>query len=122
MIILRANKFAMLFLILSIICSVTVGVLFKVSRRYSSSPIQIVAWNYVFALVLCYFFFSPNLNDIGTSAPWGIYVPIGVLLPTIFLFFSRFYKTSWDCKNRCGPKTFFVYSHIGCVATLQRRF
>ena len=92
MIILRANKFAMLFLILSIICSVTVGVLFKVSRRYSSSPIQIVAWNYVFALVLCYFFFSPNLNDIGTSAPWGIYVPIGVLLPTIFLFLAASIK------------------------------
>ena len=82
----------MLFLILSIICSVTVGVLFKISRRYSSRPIQIVAWNYVFALIFCYFFFSPDLNDIGTSAPWAIYLPIGILLPTVFLFLAASIK------------------------------
>ena len=82
----------MLFLILSIICSVTVGVLFKISRRYSSRPIQIVAWNYVFALIFCYFFFSPDIKDLGTSAPWKIYVPIGILLPTVFLFLAASIK------------------------------
>ena len=82
----------MLFLILSIICSVTVGVLFKVSRQFSGSSIQIVAWNYVFALIFCYFFFSPDLKDFGTSAPWKIYVPIGILLPTVFLFLAASIK------------------------------
>ncbi|RTY96729.1 EamA/RhaT family transporter [Flavobacterium sp. GSP27] len=82
----------MLFLVLSIICSVTVGVLFKMVRGYEVSPIQIVAWNYVFALILCYFFFSPNLTNIGTLAPWGIYVSLGVLLPAIFLFLAASIK------------------------------
>jgi drug/metabolite transporter (DMT)-like permease len=82
----------MLFLILSIICSVTVGVLFKFARRYSINPIQIVAWNYVFALILCYFFFSPDLTNLGTSAPWAIYIPIGILLPSIFLFLAASIK------------------------------
>ena len=82
----------MLFLILSIICSVTVGVLFKFARRYSINPIQIVAWNYVFALVLCYFFFSPDLTNLGTSAPWAIYIHIGILLPSIFLFLAASIK------------------------------
>ena len=82
----------MLFLILSIICSVTVGVLFKFSRGYVVSPIQIVAWNYVFALVLCYFFFSPEVSALGMSAPWGIYIPIGILLPSIFLFLAASIK------------------------------
>ena len=82
----------MLFLILSIICSVTVGVLFKVSRQFSGSSIQIVAWNYIFALIFCYFFFSPDLKDFGTSAPWKIYVPIGILLPTVFLFLAASIK------------------------------
>ncbi|RTY81015.1 EamA/RhaT family transporter [Flavobacterium sp. ZB4P23] len=82
----------MLFLVLSIICSVTVGVLFKMARGYEVSPIQIVAWNYVFALILCYFFFSPNLTNIGTLAPWGIYVSLGVLLPAIFLFLAASIK------------------------------
>lgn len=82
----------MLFLILSIICSVTVGVLFKFARKYSINPIQIVAWNYVFALILCYFFFSPDLTNLGTSAPWAIYIPIGILLPSIFLFLAASIK------------------------------
>jgi drug/metabolite transporter (DMT)-like permease len=82
----------MLFLILSIICSVTVGVLFKFSRKYNVSNTQIVASNYVFALILCYLFFSPELIDVGASAPWGIYIMIGVLLPSIFLFLAASIK------------------------------
>ncbi|MFV8327707.1 EamA/RhaT family transporter [Flavobacterium sp. ZS1P14] len=82
----------MLFLIISILCSVTVGVLFKFSRRYAVSNTQIVASNYVFALVLCYFFFSPDLNGIANLAPWGIYMTIGVLLPAVFLFLAASIK------------------------------
>ena len=78
----------MVFLILSIICSVSVGAIFKLVRRYSIAISQIVAANYIFALVLCYFFFSPNLADVGIGAPWKIYVSLGILLPTIFLFLA----------------------------------
>ena len=82
----------MLFLILSIICSVTVGVLFKVARSYNVSQVQIVGWNYVFALIFCYLSFSPDLSELRTLAPWGIYVPIGILLPAIFLFLAASIK------------------------------
>lgn len=78
----------MVFLILSIICSVSVGAIFKLARRYSIAISQIVAANYIFALVLCYFFFSPNLADVGIEAPWKIYVSLGILLPVIFLFLA----------------------------------
>lgn len=82
----------MLFLILSIICSVTVGVLFKVARKYSISHTQIVAWNYVFAGILCYLAFSPDLNTVKYTAPWVLYTTIGVLLPAIFLFLAASIK------------------------------
>ena len=78
----------MLFLILSILSSVIVGVIFKISRKYSSNTTQIVAWNYVFALLLCYFIFSPDISTIDATAPWSIYVPLGILLPAIFLFLA----------------------------------
>lgn len=78
----------MLFLILSILCSVTVGVLFKVARRYTISITQIVATNYVLALILCYFFFSLDLVTVAAQAPWAIYIPLGILLPSIFLFLA----------------------------------
>lgn len=82
----------MLFLILSILCSVTVGVIFKVGRSYSLKISQVVAWNYVMALVLCYLFFSPDLTVIDVTAPWQIYIPLGILLPTVFLFLAASIK------------------------------
>ncbi|QSB28845.1 DMT family transporter [Flavobacterium sp. CLA17] len=76
----------MLFLVLSIICSVVVGVIFKITRKYNTNPTQIVAFNYVFALLLCYFTFSPDLKEVTVNSPWTIYIAIGVLLPAVFLF------------------------------------
>ncbi len=78
----------MLYLILSIICSVSVGVIFKVARQYNITVSQVVAWNYVFAAILCYLFFTPEVNSINNSAPWGIYIALSLLLPTIFLLLA----------------------------------
>lgn len=78
----------MLFLILSILCSVSVGVLFKIARKYNTNNSQIVAYNYIFALALCYISFSPDTTTITTTAPWGLYIVIGILLPSIFLFLA----------------------------------
>ncbi|TRX16335.1 EamA/RhaT family transporter [Flavobacterium franklandianum] len=82
----------MVFLILSIICSVSVGAIFKVARNYSINVTQIVATNYFFALALCYFFFSPDLTTVGTNAPWAIYITLGILLPSIFLVLAASIK------------------------------
>jgi drug/metabolite transporter (DMT)-like permease len=80
------SKFnTMLFLVLSILCSVVVGVIFKITRKYNTNPIQIVAVNYLIALALCYFTFSPNLAEVNSNSPWNIYIAIGVLLPFVFL-------------------------------------
>ncbi len=76
----------MLFLILSVLCSVTVGVIFKTTRKYNADPIQIITFNYVTALILCYFTFTPDLTVVHADAPWNIYAAVGVLLPIVFLF------------------------------------
>lgn len=75
----------MLFLVLSILCSVIVGVIFKITRKYNGNPTQIVAFNYAVALTLCYFSYSPNLAEVDGNAPWSLYIAIGVLLPFVFL-------------------------------------
>lgn len=82
----------MLFLVLSILCSVIVGVIFKISRNYTISTTQIVTWNYIFALSLCYLSFSPDLKAVDNTAPWPIYITLGILLPSIFLFLAASIK------------------------------
>lgn len=78
----------MLFLLLSICCSVAVGILFKISRRYNVTIPQVVTWNYVFAILLCYLFFSPDTSEVNVSSPWTIYIPLMLLMPSIFLFLA----------------------------------
>lgn len=45
-------------------------------------------WNYVIATILCYSVFSPDLNEITGNAPWGIYISLAILLPSIFVFLA----------------------------------
>jgi drug/metabolite transporter (DMT)-like permease len=82
----------MLFLILSIICSVTVGVIFKITRRYNCNPIQIITFNYVFAILFSYLAFSPNLSEVSKNDPWNIYAAVGMLLPVVFVFLAASIK------------------------------
>lgn len=76
----------MLYLILSVICSVAVGVIFKIARKLTTNAKQIVLFNYFFALLLCYSVFAPALGKITKEIPFLLYGSLGILLPLVFLF------------------------------------
>ena len=82
----------MIYILLSICCSVIVAVLLKLAKRYQISIIQAVASNYLMAIVLCYLFYKPNINLVTERAPWPIYISLAVLLPSIFLFLAASIK------------------------------
>lgn len=75
----------MIYLILSISCSVIVGVLLKLAKRYQINIMQAVTWNYLFAIGLSVFFFKPDFSPINLSVISPIYSVLGLLLPAIFL-------------------------------------
>ncbi|WP_264564306.1 EamA family transporter [Flavobacterium sp. N3904] len=112
----------MLFLILSVICSVTVGVIFKLARRYQVSATQIVAYNYVFALFFCYFFFSPDLNALDASSPWGILIPLGILLPVVFLFLATSIKYMGIVKTDAAQRLSLIFSILGAWLFFGEQF
>jgi len=76
----------MLYLILSVICSVSVGVIFKIARNKETNAKQIVLFNYVFALVLCLLVFSPEVTALNNEIPIFLYLGLGILLPVVFMF------------------------------------
>jgi len=82
----------MIYIILSICCSVTVAVLLKLAKRYQISIIQAVTINYLTALSLCFLFFKPDVKLITATAPWPIYIALAILLPSIFLFLAASVK------------------------------
>ncbi|MDQ0639157.1 drug/metabolite transporter (DMT)-like permease [Pedobacter sp. W3I1] len=82
----------MIYIILSICCSVTVAVLLKLAKRYQISIIQAVTINYLAALSFCFLFFKPDVKLITSTAPWPIYIALAILLPSIFLFLAASVK------------------------------
>lgn len=78
----------MFYIILSICCSVTVAVLLKTARRFGINIQQSINWNYLSALLLCFFSFSPNLAELTNTLPWKFYIPLSVLLPTVFVLLA----------------------------------
>ena len=76
----------MIYVVLSVICSVLVSVLLKLARRFSVDIGQAVAWNYAVASVLTPLVLRPPLTMLrDPRAPWLALAGLGVLLPTIFL-------------------------------------
>jgi len=82
----------MIYIVLSVICSVTVAVLLKLAKRYQINIIQAVTVNYFTALSLCFLFFKPDVQLLTTSAPWPIYIALAILLPSIFLVLAASVK------------------------------
>lgn len=82
----------MFYIVLSIICSVSVGALLKFSKRYSFDIIQVIAVNYILALGLCYITFRPDVSVVNSSSPWKIYIGLAVLLPSVFLLLASSIK------------------------------
>jgi drug/metabolite transporter (DMT)-like permease len=74
----------MLYILLSILCSVSVGILLKITKRYSLNIVQIIGWNYLTALLLAYFMYQPNLEITPTNSTIYLLLSLSILLPLVF--------------------------------------
>ncbi|WP_447637081.1 EamA family transporter [Flavobacterium microcysteis] len=82
----------MFYIVLSIICSVSVGALLKFSKRYSFDIVQVIAVNYILALLLCHGTFQPDISVVDGDSPWKIYIGLAILLPSVFLLLASSIK------------------------------
>jgi len=78
----------MIYILLSVSCSVTVAVLLKLARRYKINVLQAVLWNYLVAIILGFIFFKPELSTVSFK-PSLLQVSLGVLLPLLFLILAK---------------------------------
>lgn len=77
----------MIFILLSISCSVTVAVLLKLAKRYHINVLQAVLWNYLAAILLGLLVFKPEVSLV-LVIPSGLQLSLGILLPVLFLVLS----------------------------------
>lgn len=74
----------MIWIILSICCSVVVSVLLKLAKRYSIDVFQAITWNYSIAIILSAIFLKPQLTHLS-DVPTYSYLLLGFLLPALFV-------------------------------------
>lgn len=90
----------MIYVLISVCCSVIVGVLIKIARGQRIDVQQLVLWNYPVTVALTYFLFNPKIDQIPlASLPFQYYVPLMVLLPTLFIFIALAIKYSGIVKT-----------------------
>jgi len=74
----------MIYILLSVSCSVAVAVLLKLAKRYKINVLQAVLWNYLVAIIMGFIFFEPNIMSL-TVLPSMLHFSLGILLPALFL-------------------------------------
>jgi len=77
----------MLYIILSICCSITVSIMLKLAKRYQIDVYQAITWNYSMALILTLVFLRPRLQIPG-DAPIFTYSILALLLPALFVILA----------------------------------
>ena len=82
----------MWFVILSVICSVTVGIFLKVAKRFQLNIFQIITFNYFSALLLTYFTYQPELTFQEKTIPYLLFIGLAILLPIVFLIQAKSIK------------------------------
>lgn len=79
----------MLYVLFSVICSVTVSVILKLARRQHVDTLQIIVWNYPVAVLCTGFFLQPDWASVKTDdAPFALYIALAALLPGVFFALS----------------------------------
>lgn len=75
----------MWYVLISVLCSVTVAVIIKLAKQRSVNYLQLLVWNYPVALILTNLVLKPTLVSWDSTLPWHLYLPLGLLLPAIFI-------------------------------------
>ncbi len=79
----------MLYVFLSICCSVMVSVLFKLARRYHIDILQATTWNFTAAILLLVVINKPLVTLQTFSSVFILpYIALGILLPVLFLLIA----------------------------------
>lgn len=88
----------MLYIFLSICCSVTVSVMLKLAKRYQVDVYQAVVWNYAMAVFLSWIFLKPHIS-LNYGLPVVNFILLGLLLPSLFLILANSIRISGIVKT-----------------------
>ena len=112
----------MIYVLLSVMCSVLVSVLLKLARRADIDVGQAIAWNYVVTSALTALLLQPSLATLREpGAPWLALAALGLLLPTIFLALAASVRHAGIVRSDAAQRLSLLLSLLAAFALFGER-
>ena len=112
----------MLYILLSVICSVTVSVLLKLAKRYQINIIQAITTNYIVAGACSFLLYQPDLTQIDNSAPWWAFISLALLLPSVFLILGASVRQAGIVKTDIAQRLSLFISIVAAWLLFRETF
>lgn len=112
----------MIYVALSVICSVLVSIVLKLARRFGVELAQAIAWNYAVASVLTALLLQPTLPDWrAAGTPWLALLGLGLLLPTVFLALAASVRHAGIVRSDAAQRLSLLLSLLAAFALFGER-
>ncbi|HEX7326553.1 MAG TPA: EamA/RhaT family transporter [Rhodanobacteraceae bacterium] len=115
----------MLYIALSVVCSVVVSILLKLAPRYAIDVRQAIAGNYLVAALLTVAILRPDLHALATPdarAAWPVLVALGIVLPTIFAVLAKSVRSVGIVRTDAAQRLSLVLSLLAAFTLFGEAF
>jgi drug/metabolite transporter (DMT)-like permease len=101
----------MIYIFLSICCSITVSIMLKLAKRYHIDVYQAIVWNYSTAILLSWILLKPQFGHLQ-AMPIVNYAVLGLLLPLIFVVLGVSVKLSGIVRTDIAQRLSLLISVV----------
>lgn len=113
----------MLLILAAALSSVLVSILLKNLKKKGYQPLQMIAWNYASASLLCFWWFQPDIQHISIEkTSWWLIVALGMILPSIFLCLAKSLEYAGIVKTEVAQRLSVVLSLLAAYFIFNEQF
>ena len=113
----------MLLILAAAFSSVLVSILLKNLKRKGYQPLQMIAWNYASASLLCFLWFQPDIQHVSIQhTPWWLIFALGIILPSIFLCLAKSLEYAGIVRTELAQRLSVVLSLLAAYFFFHEQF
>ena len=100
-----------------------VSILLKYLKAKGFDVFQMIAWNYLSASLLCFYWFKTDITHISLNhTPWWLILILAVLLPSIFLCLAKSLQFAGILKTEIAQRLAVILSLLAAYFIFGEQF
>lgn len=104
-------------------CSVLVSIVLKYLKAKGFDVFQMIAWNYLSASILCFYWFKTDITHISFNhTPWWLILVLTILLPSIFLCLAKSLQFAGILKTEIAQRLAVILSLLAAYFIFGEQF